>query len=280
MKDTFFSRNKHIQTNGNLISLPCVMGIINVNADSFFSGSRADNEVNWLKMSEKHLTEGASIIDIGATSTRPGASISDVQKEEEIIEKVLNSILKNFPDCNISVDTYHQKVAKKAIQTGAAMINDISGGQMDDQMLPYILKNNIPYIAMHSKGTPETMQSLANYEDVVAEVYKYLKNIENQFQDSGHSQLILDPGLGFAKTIDHNFEILKRLEIFRELTSPIMIGISRKSSIYKTLNTSAENALNGTTVLNTIAVLNGADILRVHDVKEAMEVLQLTEKIN
>lgn len=275
VKDTLFSENKQLQLRGKLIQLPCVMGIINVNSDSFFSGSRAQAEVAWLKMAEQHLNEDAKIIDIGPTSTRPGASLSMAQKESELTEKVVVSVQKHFPNAIISVDTYHQLTAKASYENGAALINDISAGRLDTEMVPYILKKNIPYLAMHSKGTPENMKNLCQYKDVVAEVLGNLQSIENKFTKHGHTQLILDPGFGFAKNIKQNFLLLKYLKTFSKLKSPLMVGISRKSMIYKTLESTPAEALNGTTALNMSALINGANILRVHDVKEAVETIEL-----
>jgi dihydropteroate synthase len=229
-----------------------------------------------LKMAEEMITEGASIIDIGGQSTRPGSERINVEDELKRVLPVIEAIHKNYPATFISIDTYYSKVAKAAVEAGVHIVNDISAGMMDEQMIPTVASfKNVPYICMHMKGTPDNMQQHANYEDVVKEVLDFFIFKTEECRLAGIHDVIIDPGFGFAKTIVHNFSLLKHLGVFNMLNRPILTGLSRKSTIYKTLNTTAAAALNGTTVLNTIALMNGAHILRVHDVKEAKEAIQL-----
>ena len=270
-----------LNCNGRLLTIdkPVVMGIINVTPHSFYAGSRFSGTDKILLQAEKIISEGAEIIDIGGQSTRPG---SEQISEEEELKRVINGIEgihKKFPDTIISIDTYYSGVATKAVKAGAGIVNDISSGSMDEQMIPAIAMLGVPYVIMHMKGTSQTMQKHANYEDVTREVLDFFIQKKEECRKAGIHDVIIDPGFGFAKTIQQNFELLKNLSIFQMLEAPILAGISRKSSIYKTLGVSAEEALNGTTVLNTIALMNGAKILRVHDVKEAKEVVKLCEMI-
>lgn len=253
------------------------MGIINVTPDSFFSGSRYD-EANVLKAAEQMLQEGADILDIGGYSSRPDAD--EVSEEEEINRVVgpIRLIKEKFPQSVISIDTFRSEVAKKAIQSGAAIVNDISGGHLDEQMIPTVAKLQVPYIAMHMRGTPQTMKQLTDYDDLLQEMMKYFSEIIEKCKNHGLHDLIIDPGFGFAKTVEQNFEIFKRINHFSCLEKPILVGVSRKSMIYKTLAVSQDNALNGTSILNTVALMKGADILRVHDVREAKEAIILTQK--
>lgn len=262
------------------LSRPLVMGIQNLTPDSFFDGGRYPDMSSRLKHVGQMLEEGASIIDLGAISTRPGAA--DVDEEEELLRvmPVLQAILREYPSCLVSIDTYRPSIARIAAENGAFMINDIYGGMFDETMLPTIASLNIPYILMHMKGTPQTMQIDPRYGDVVAEVSYFFDAQIRKLEEYGFYKIILDPGFGFGKTVDHNYEILSR---FGELTHhgyPLLAGFSRKSMINKVLGTEPVAALNGTTILNTIALLKGASILRVHDVKEAMEVIQLTSRIS
>ncbi len=260
-----------------IIDNPIVMGIINVTPDSFYAASRKRNVEEALQLTAKMINNGAAIIDIGGQSTRPGSETMDDKKEAERIMPVIEAVLKEFPDSILSVDTYYSSVAKQAIETGASIINDISGGNLDNKMLQTAGQLNVPYICMHMKGTPATMQQQALYEGVTREVLDFFIKKTEACRQAGIDDVIVDVGFGFGKTIQHNFELLRNLSVFHILQKPLLLGVSRKSTIYKTLEISVENALNGTTVLHTLGLLNGAHILRVHDVKEAMEAIQLIE---
>jgi len=273
--------NQFLNCSGKLISLEksLIMGILNITPDSFFDGDRYTVEPAWLKHTEKMLAEGADIIDVGCISTRPGAKAIDENEEIRKTITVLSSLIKNFPEIIISVDTYRAKVANEAVNAGAAIINDISGGMMDLQMYQTIARLNIPYILMHIQGTPETMQQNPSYQDVTKEIINFFSDKTNQLRLMGINDIIIDPGFGFGKTQEHNFQLLREMHLFKFVQHPLLIGISRKSMIWKRLNSSPEEALNGTTVLNTIALLKKADILRVHDVKEAKECLKLIDNM-
>jgi dihydropteroate synthase len=267
---------------GSLLALdtPIVMGIINVTPDSFYSGSRLNTTDDILKQVERMIAEGATIIDVGGQSTRPGSLDIGVSEEKERVIPAIKSINNHFPEIIISVDTFHSTIAREAVETGASIVNDISGGSLDEGMFATVALLRVPYICMHLKGTPETMQQYAQYDNVALEVLDYfIKKIE-QCRLAGINDVILDAGFGFAKTIEHNFELLKKLETLKIIDRPILVGVSRKSTIYKTLGVTAEDALNGTTVLNTVALLTGAHILRVHDVKEAVEAIKLVTALN
>ncbi len=267
--------------NGKLIDLssPKVMGILNITPNSFYDGGKFTVENQILVQVEKMILEGATFIDIGAYSSKPNAEFVSETDEISRIIPVLELILNKFPETIISIDTFRSEVAKICIENGAAIINDISAGNLDEKMWEIIAKFNVPYIMMHMKGNPKTMQSLANYDDVVKEILIYFSEKIAKARSLGINDLIIDPGFGFAKTLEQNFEVLQKLELFQMLDLPILAGISRKSMIYKTLETNAENALNGTTVLNTIALTKGTKILRVHDVKEAVECVNLFQKL-
>jgi dihydropteroate synthase len=252
-----------------------VMGIINVNEDSFFSDSRATNLNDITNKFQAYLEQGASIVDLGFTSTRPGASLSDAKDEIERLIPVLRHVRKEFPHSIISIDTYHASVAEVAANEGVSIINDISGGSIDTQMFATVAKFKIPYILMHIQGTPATMQKNPIYEDVVSEVLTTLATKLKFLFSLGCSDVILDPGFGFGKTLENNFELLKGLHRFTELNVPVLAGLSRKSMVNKVLDLGPEDALNGTTALNMIALLQGASILRVHDVKEAVQCVKL-----
>ena len=271
-----------INCKGQLIDLstPKVMGILNVTPNSFYDGGKFKSESDILNQVGKMLNDGATFIDIGAYSSKPNAEF--VSEEEEIsrIIPIVNLILKHFPDTLISIDTFRSQVAELSIQNGASLINDISAGSLDEKMFEVIAKYNVPYIMMHMRGTPETMQSLTNYENIVKEILFYFSEKVAKARSFGINDLIVDPGFGFAKNTDQNFEVLQKLELFQFLELPILVGFSRKSMIYKTLNTSSNEALNGTTVLNTISLNKWANILRVHDVKEAVECVTLFNKMN
>lgn len=262
------------------LSTPKVMGILNVTPNSFFDGGKYKNETEILSQVEKMLLDGATFIDIGAYSSKPNAEFVSEQEEISRIVPVVDLVLKHFPETIISIDTFRSEVAKTSIENGAAIINDISAGSLDDKMLEIIAKYNVPYIMMHMRGNPQTMQTLTNYEDIVKEMLFYFSEKVAMARSFGINDLIIDPGFGFAKTITQNYEVFQKMELFNILELPLLVGISRKSMIYKTLETTIENSLNGTTVLNTLALTKGAKILRVHDVKEAVECVTLFNKIN
>lgn len=266
-----------INCKGQLIDLstPKVMGILNVTPNSFFDGGKYKNESEIRSQVEKMLKEGATFIDIGAYSSKPNADFVSETEELQRIVPIVNLILEHFPETLISIDTFRSEVAKACIENGAAIINDISAGNLDDKMLETIAKYNVPYIMMHMRGTPQTMQSMTDYENIVKEMLFYFSEKVAKARSLGINDLILDPGFGFAKTIEQNYEVLQKLDLFSIMELPLLVGFSRKSMIYKALNSNAENALNGTTVLNSIALTKGAKILRVHDVKEAMECVAL-----
>ncbi len=259
---------------------PLVMGILNLTPDSFYDGSRHQNTQDLLKRAEKHISEGAVILDIGAVSTRPGATKISEKEESNRLLPSLHILRATFPEIWISVDTWRASIAKQCLNEGADMINDISGGSFDKTMPEIIAKNNTPYVLMHIKGKPQDMQQNPTYGDIVKEIEFFLKTQSKKFVDAGVKQLILDPGFGFGKTLEHNYHLLKHLDEFRKIGFPLMVGISRKSMIHKLLEINADEALNGTSVLNTLAIQNGAKILRVHDVKEAMETIKLIQKYN
>ena len=271
-----------INCKGNLIDLsqPKIMGILNVTPDSFFDGGKYVLKEEMLFQVEKMLTEGATFIDVGAYSSKPNASV--VSQEEEIgrLLPAIDLILKEFPRTLISVDTFRSEVARMAVAHGVAIVNDISAGSLDATMLPTIAALQVPYIMMHMRGTPQTMQSFTQYENLMQEILFYFSERIALARNYGINDLIVDPGFGFAKTVHQNFEILKSLELFQMLELPLLVGVSRKSMIYKTLNSTPQESLNGTTVLNTIALQKKAAILRVHDVKEAQECIKLYQQIN
>lgn len=276
-KDTFFHKKTTINAGGKLIdlSVPKVMGIINITPDSFFAGSRKPVISDAVFMAEKMLNDGAAFLDIGAYSSRPGAADISPQEETDRLLPVIEAIVKAFPEAVLSVDTFRAAVAEAAIKAGAHIINDISGGELDEKMFATIARLQVPYILMHMKGTPQNMTEKARYEDVFGEVFDYFAEKIYRLKELHVHDVILDPGFGFAKTRGQSFQLLQQMQGFDLLNLPILAGISRKGMIYKTLGGTAETALNGTTVLNTIALMNGANILRVHDVKEAVEVLRL-----
>lgn len=260
-----------------LIEKPLVMGIINITNDSFYAASRLENlDVLKDKVSQM-LSEGAEIIDIGAQSTRPGSRRISAEEELAKLLPAVEMLVDLFPEIIISIDTYHSKVAEQTVNAGASIVNDISAGEMDKNMLKTVASLHVPYICMHMKGVPETMQQQAHYDDVTTEVLDYLIRKINECKLAGINDVIIDPGFGFAKNISQNLLLLKNLSVFKMLDRPILAGLSRKSTVYKTLKIAAEESLNGTTFLNTIALQNGASILRVHDVKEALEVVNLYE---
>ena len=270
-----------INCKGELIdlSIPKVMGILNVTPNSFFDGGKYKNEDEIISQVDKMLSEGATFIDIGAYSSKPSAEFITEQEEIDRIVPAIELILKHFPEALLSIDTFRAAVAKASIDSGAAIINDIAAGELDDKIFDVIAKYNVPYIMMHMRGNPQTMQSLTQYEDIVREMLFYFSEKVRKARSVGINDLILDPGFGFAKTTDQNYEVLQKMELFNVLELPVLAGVSRKSMIYKTIGNTAQEALNGTTVLNTIALTKGAKILRVHDVKEAVECVTLMNKI-
>ncbi len=276
---SFLAKKQSLICNGEIICLdkPLVMGIVNITTDSFFSGSQY-NKKRKIKARVKEILEhGGSIVDIGACSTRPGST--PVSEKEEIarLSKSLSIIRKDFPNVIISVDTYRANVAKHVVDNfNVNMINDISAGNMDTAMIDTVASLSVPYIAMHMQGTPQTMQQNPVYENVTKDIISFFSKKVAHFHRAGIRDVIIDPGFGFGKTIAHNFELLQNLEAFKIFELPLLVGLSRKSTIYRTLKSTPEQALNGTTALNTIALLKGANILRVHDVKEAIEVVTLT----
>ena len=258
-----------------VIDKPLVMGIINATPDSFFGGSRFNGIDEIVTEAEKMLNDDADIIDIGGQSTRPGSELITADEEIKRVVPAIKAIANKFPSAFISIDTFYSKVAIAAVDAGAAIINDISAGSMDNKMIDTVAELKVPYVLMHMKGTPQTMQQNAVYENVTREVLDFFIAKTQELKKAGIIDIIIDPGFGFAKTIDQNFELLKDISVFKMLDKAIMLGISRKSTIYKTLGVSADDALNGTSVLNTIGLMNGASILRVHDVKEAKEAVKL-----
>ncbi len=266
---------------GKLIDLstPKVMGILNCTPNSFYDGGKFVGQNQILQQVEKMIFEGATFIDIGAYSSKPNSEFVSEKEEIDRILPVLNLVLNKFPETIISIDTFRSEVAKVCIENGASIINDISAGTRDEKMMEVVAKYNVPYIMMHMRGNAQTMQSLTNYENIVKEILFYFSEKIQKARSLGINDIIIDPGFGFAKTITQNFEVLQKLDLFQMLELPILTGVSRKSMIYKTLNTIPENALNGTSVLNTIALTKGSKILRVHNVKEAVECVKLFEKV-
>ncbi|MFM9909795.1 MAG: dihydropteroate synthase [Chitinophagaceae bacterium] len=258
-----------------VVDKPIVMGIINNTPDSFYEGSRFETEAAILKQAEKLVKEGAILLDIGAQSTRPLSKRIDEEEELRRLIPGIQAIQQNFPEAILSVDTYFSKVAKEAVMAGASIVNDISAGNFDQQMIDTVSSLKVPFVCMHLKGTPETIHQPVNYENITLEVLDFFIQKIEQCSKAGILDIVIDPGFGFSKSIAHNFQLLKNLPALEILQKPILLGISRKSTIYKTLGITAAEALNGTTVLNSIGVLNGASILRVHDVKEAMETIKL-----
>ena len=253
-----------------------VMGILNITPDSFYDGGKYINEENILVRAKQIIDEGGTIIDIGACSTRPGAKKINIEEEEKRLLPVVKLVRKIFPNTVISVDTFRANIAEKVIDVGADMINDISGGTMDDKMFDTIARLNIPYVLMHIQGTPQTMQKNPQYNNVVKEVKGYFLTRVKQLYDTGFSKIILDPGFGFGKTIEHNYTLLSHLDEFHQPGLPVLAGLSRKSMITRVLDVIPEQALHGTIALNAIALLKGANMLRVHDVKEAVECINLS----
>jgi dihydropteroate synthase len=278
-KDTFFHKKTTLNAGGKLIDLssPKVMGIINLTPDSFYAGSRKQDISAILAQSEKMLAEGATFLDLGAYSSRPGAEDISVQQEMDRLLPAVQVIVAKLPDAILSIDTFRSQVAEAAIKAGAHIINDISGGELDDDMFAAVARLQVPYILMHMKGNPQNMVQQATYENVFDEVFDYFTNKYHQLKQLGVKDVIIDPGFGFAKRSEHSYELMRRLQEFNRLQLPILVGVSRKRMIYNLLGNTADEALNGTTALNAIALTKGANILRVHDVKEAVEAVRIWE---
>jgi len=282
-KDTFFSRKLTINCRGELIDLsfPKVMGIVNITPDSFYDGGKYTSEESLISQIDKMISEGCDIYDFGAYSSRPGAQ--NVSEEEELnrLSSALKVIRKKFPEIIISVDTFRSQIAKKVVQDFEVdIINDISAGEMDSKMFEMIADLNVPYIMMHMQGTPENMQENPEYENIVKDIMMYFSKKLDELKLLGVNDVILDPGFGFGKTLDHNYQLLKYLDDFKIFELPLLVGLSRKSMICKVLEVDPQDALNGTSVVNTLALMGGANILRVHDVKSAVETIKLHAKIN
>ena len=272
--------SKYINVNGSLLdlSVPCVMGILNITPDSFYAGSRMQTEAEIAARAQQILDEGAGIIDIGAYSSRPNAENVSPREEMERLRMGLEILRKTHPGAVISVDTFRADVARMCVEEyGVAIINDIAAGEMDADMFRTVVELNVPYIMMHMQGTPQNMQQHPHYDNLLKEVFLYFAQKVQQLRDLGMKDIILDPGFGFGKTVEHNYELLAHLEEFRVFELPLLVGVSRKSMIYRLLGNTPQDALNGTTVLDTICLLKGADILRVHDVREAVETVKIVE---
>jgi dihydropteroate synthase len=277
-EDKLFPQKYTFQINGRLLNWkrPQIMGIVNLTPDSFYSGSRTYNTLEAaIKLIEKHIAEGADIVDLGGYSSRPGASEISIQEEEDRVLPIVTWIFKNHPETLISIDTFRSKVAESAIREGAHIVNDISAGELDPDMMAIVGKFRVPYIAMHMKGNPKTMQSQIDYSDILTEIMHYFSKKLEEFKKFGINDVIIDPGFGFAKTIPQNFWILRNIELFKVFGIPILAGVSRKSMIYKTLEIDPTDALNGSTALHMFALSKGANLLRVHDVKEAKQTINL-----
>ncbi|MXV49349.1 dihydropteroate synthase [Pedobacter sp. HMF7647] len=280
-KNTFFKQKSTLNINGKLLDLtvPKVMGILNITPDSFYDGGVHNNIDQALRHTEKHLSEGAAIIDIGAYSSRPSAADISVKDEIDRLRPVLQAIAKRFPEAILSIDTFRSEVATAAVNEGAHIINDISGGSLDERMFETIAELKVPYILMHMRGTPKTMQKLTSYNNMVQEILEYFISRISDLRSLGVKDIIIDPGYGFAKTTEQNYELLSRSDQFKILELPVLTAVSRKSMIYKPLEISADEALNGTTALHTIALLKGSSILRAHDVKQAVEAIKIVSML-
>ncbi len=278
----FLKRKNTINVGGNLIdfTVPIVMGIVNVTPDSFYDGGKMEDEKVLLSSVEKMINDGAGILDIGAVSTRPGAAVVSTKIELSRLLPAVQAIRNSFPDIPISIDTFRSWVAVRVIdEIGPVIVNDISGGSLDSKMFETIGKMRVPYILSHIQGTPKEMQENPQYDDIIKDISTYLSERVKRLTKFGVLDIIIDPGFGFGKTVDHNYDLLNRLDSFKVFQLPMLVGVSRKSMIWKALGSSPEEALNGTTVVNTLALMGGADILRVHDVKEAVETVTIFSEI-
>jgi dihydropteroate synthase len=272
---------KTLNCRGRLVDLsrPVVMGILNLTPDSFYAGSRSST-AEAVERAGRMLTDGATFLDLGGYSTRPGAADISPAEEADRLLPALEAVRQAFPHALLSADTFRAGVARQAVQAGAALINDVSGGTLDPDMFTTVAALGVPYVLMHLRGTPQTMQSLTTYDNLITDIIDEIGIQRAELRALGVTDIILDPGFGFAKTVNQNFQLLNQLPAFQVFDEPLLVGLSRKSTIWRTLNTTAEHALNGTTVLNTIALLRGASILRVHDVREAIEAITLLDMIN
>ena len=282
MEQTSFLRKSSIQLNGELIDLskPLVMGILNLTPDSFFDGGQFNKETQAIEKVGKMLDEGATFIDVGAVSSRPGATLPSVDEELKRLMPTLQRLRKEFPQIRLSVDTFRSEVVREVVaEVGSVLVNDISAGQYDEKMFATVAELGLPYCMMHIKGTPQTMQQNPVYENLVQEMVKFFASRIEKLKLLGAKDIILDPGFGFAKTLDHNYELLSKLDYFKVFELPLLVGVSRKSMIYKLLDTTPDKALNGTSVIHTHALCQGANILRIHDVVEAMECIKISEKL-
>lgn len=277
VEDTHFRVNRYLRVRDQLLDLaiPKVMGVINVTPDSFHAKSRSTSLTSVLQQAERMLNEGVDIIDIGGYSSRPGAENVDTEEETNRVLPAIRAIRKEYPTILLSLDTFRSDVAHLGLTEGVDLINDISGGKLDKEMYSTIAKHNAGYIAMHMRGTPKNMQDQTNYKHLLNDLFLYFSEVIRNAEDCGCNDILIDPGFGFSKTLEQNYELLNHLDEFQALGKPVVVGLSRKSMIYKKLNSTPEEALNGTTVLNTIALIKGASILRVHDVKEAKQVISL-----
>ena len=281
MKSEKNNKNLSLNCKGQLIDLstPKVMGILNITPDSFYDGGQFKDSKSILVQTEKLISEGATFVDVGAYSSRPGANFVSENEELHRIIPVVELILKHFPKTLISIDSFRANVIRECVNAGAVISNDISAGHLDDQMMKTIGELGIPYIMMHMRGTPQTMQNLTHYDHLITEIFSYFSEQVQLAKQHKIMDVVIDPGFGFAKTLSQNYELLGKLEFFQNLNYPILCGVSRKSMIYKTLNCLPKEALNGTTALNMVAVMNGTNILRVHDVKEALECVKLFNQL-
>lgn len=274
--------HRYLNVNGQLLdlSVPQVMGILNVTPDSFYAGSRMQTEADIAQRAQQILSEGASIIDIGAYSSRSNAENISSEEEMHRLRMGLEVLKRNHPDAIISVDTFRADVAEWCVEEyGVAIINDIAAGEMDSEMFETVARLGVPYIMMHMQGTPQSMQTEPHYDNLLKEIFMYFAKKIQQLRDLGVKDIVLDPGFGFGKTLEHNYELMAHLEEFKVFELPLLVGISRKSMIYRLFGSTPQEALNGTTVLDTIALMKGADIIRVHDVREAVEAVKMVEKI-
>lgn len=278
-KDKFFSTKKTLSVKGQLINLthPIVMGILNITPDSFYDGNKYTCEQSLLRQAEKIIEEGATILDVGAYSSRPGGSSIAEEEEAKRVRKALRAITQSFPEIILSIDTFRASIAKLAVEEGASMVNDISGGALDQKMFETVAALKVPYVLMHMRGTPQDMLQHTHYDNLLIEIIDYFQKKIYQLRQWGVKDIIIDPGFGFAKTTTQNYKILKSLNYLQVLQLPILMGVSRKSMIYKMLGKGPAEALNGTSVLNTIGLMQGASILRVHDVREAIEAITLVK---
>lgn len=270
-----------LNCNGRLLAVdkPLVMGIINTTPDSFYEASRSQTVDAILRLAEKMIEEGAAILDIGGQSTRPGSTVVSAEEEFKRVIPAVEAIHKRFPEIIMSIDTYYSLVVRETVAAGVSIINDTSAGSVDASLIPTVASLRVPYVLMHMQGTQKTMQHSPSYKNVTREVLDFFIAKIDDLKKAGIHDIIIDPGFGFGKTISHNFELLRNLNLFKMLDHPLLLGISRKSTIYKTLGSTATGALNGTTVLNTIGLMNGASIVRVHDVKEAKEAIELVRAV-